>query len=290
MRKVRAESDSGDIARAENVICVDESGDVSKSGNLATLAVVRCPRSQTEKLAEILIDCGLQPWRAKSRTLSRKIDKSEYYIRVHELITSLSSESIPWRVAAIYDDCTIRQKSAAACTLAKKTMTSVQPEEFNGDSILIPDGNSQMYGNSQSELRKQATQVFDGSFQSVFGEVYVSSMSKADLTYPEGTAADYLAGWVRKQIMDEVGIENLPDEVMVFNPDWCEPDTSPQPLYKITDADVSHGSEQLNRIIAWIMGRNDSGSEYNTSSRLENRLDILQSETVEEYLREFCEE
>lgn len=161
----------------------------------------------------------------------------------------MTQESIPWRVAVGRTQESIHHKAAAVCVLAKKTITS--SEKFSGDSILIPDGAPSMYGDSQAHLRTQAFQIFDGSFQSAFGGVYVTGLSKADLTYPEVTAADYIAGYVRS-VIDEgtEQVHTLPDEVVRFDTNWREPAVSPLPYYRIRGVGGDYGQVERTRVAA----------------------------------------
>ena len=254
MRSVQVvEQSSANTTRAECVIGVDESGQVGDPKPFA-LAAVRCPREESERLAELLLKQQLAPWRAKSKTLGKRVPPAERDRRVKGLIEALTSEPVSWGVAVGRSQESIRHKAAAVCILAKKTITAT--DSSRGDSVIIPDGAPSMYGENQSYLRAQVAQIFDGSFQSTFGGIYVTGLPKADLTYPEAIAADYLAGYVRRAIAENgKAIRVLPDEVVRFDPNWVEPAVPPVPYYRIQGIGGDYGTHARTRIAAWIKGR-----------------------------------
>lgn len=285
MRSVQViDESSGSTTRAEHVLGIDESGTVTDHG-LFALAAVRCPREKGERLATLLLEHDLAPWRAKSQTLVENTSPAERRRRVRNLMSALTAESIPWRVAVGFDKLSIHQKAAAVCVLGKKTITSVPA--FQGDAVLLPDGAPSMYGQNQAHLRKQAAQVFDGSFQSAFGGVYVTGLPNADLTYPEVTAADYIAGYVRETIGERTkSVDSLPDEVIRFDTDWREPSGTPTPFYRISGLTGDYGAQAQTRAAAWIKGRHPDGENFDVSSQWENTVQMLESEQLQQYLLE----
>lgn len=285
MRSVQIIERSSDrTTRAEHMIGVDESGNVTGSGPFA-VAAVRCKRSNSERLAELLLENNLAPWRAKSKSLTETTTAEERGYRVRNFMESLTAESIPWHVAVGYSSQSIHHKAAAVCVLAKKTITSAA--EFSGDAVLIPDGAASMYGSNQEHLRTQAGQMFDGSFQSAFGGVYVTGLPKADLTYPEVTSADYIAGFVREAITDgSQAIQTLPDQVVRFDQNWREPSVTPHPFYQIRGVTGDFGTREQTRAAAWIKGRHPDGGDFSVQSQWDNTVQMVQSEQVQNYLRE----
>lgn len=141
-----------------------------------------------------------------------------------------------------------------------------------------------MYGDRQKYLRIQAAQTFDGSFQSTFGGVYVTGLAKADLTYPEVAAADYLAGYVRAAVEDGRSVEALPNEVIWFSHDWREPTVSPFPYYRIRGVTGEYGVTEQTRVAAWIKGRRPDGGSHDVSSQWENTVQMLESAELQQYL------
>jgi hypothetical protein len=262
---------------------IDESGNVTGPGTFA-LAAVRCPRDRGERLAELLIENKLNPWRTKSETLTEVASAADRKRRVESLVEDLATESIPWAVACGYSATSIHHKAAAVCMLTKKTIT--QDPEFSGDVVIIPDGSNSMYGDSQQHLRTQSSQIFDGSFQSAFGGVYITGMPKADLTYPEAIAADYIAGYMRGAIDEGQQPNDLPDEVVWFDNNWREPTVSPSPYYRIKGNSGDYGGLEKNRAAAWVKGRHRDGDDYDVRSQWDNTIDMIESDTVQEYLTE----
>lgn len=265
------------------MIGADESGNVTGPGAFA-LATVRCPRESGELLAELLIENGLNPWFTKSQSLKSNTSREEHRDRVESFIEDLTQHPIEWRAAFGYDDVTIHHKAAGVCALAKSTITHTT--EYNGDSVLLPDGATSMYGVQQEHLRRQATQFFDGSFESAFGGIYTSGLAKADLTYPEVTAADYISGYVRERAHLDGGVQGLPDEAGWFDSNWREPSNlSPAPFYPLKPATGDFGETEAKRIVAWIKGRHPDGDDHDVSGQVENTIGMLESERVQMYLR-----
>jgi hypothetical protein len=285
MRKVRLiEQSSGNTARAQHVIGVDESGDVIGSDGPFALATVRCPRENGEKLAESLVENDLAPWKGKSKTVAANTSREERNRLVEGLIESLASKRIPWQVAAGYSGESIHCKAAAVCALAKKTITA--DDSYRGSSILIADGAISMYGDHQEHLRSQAAKYFDGAFQSSFGSIHISGMPKADLTYPEVAAADYLAGYVTDAMRNGLSVADLPEEVSWYDSNWREPKGSPLPFYRISGVNGDYGSIQKTRVMAWIKGRHPDGDTHDISSQWESSVGILNSPLLQRYLLE----
>lgn len=287
MRSVQVVDDSSQTTRAKHVIGIDESGNVTQNSP-STLAVVRCPRERGERLAELLIQHELAPWRGKWSSLGQHVSSEERTDRVLDLLDSLRSESIPWRATVVYPDVSIHEKAAAVCILAKKTITPYP--EFSQDSVLLPDGASDMYGSKQHHLRTQAAHAFDGSFRSAFGDVYVSALSNADLTYPEVATADLIAGCIRELVVQEDrSVSSLPDEVIRFRTSWREPEISPLPFHSVRGISGDYGEPTATRIAAWIKGRHPDGGRHDVSSQLNNTIRILESDSVRQYLTEQLE-
>lgn len=144
-----------------------------------------------------------------------------------------------------------------------------------------------MYGNQQEHLRVQASQFFDGSFQSEFGSVYVTALPGGDLAYPEAAVADHLAGYVRAAVEDGRDYPGtVPDSVQWFDSNWREPAGTPIPYYRLRGISGDMRSVERNRTAAWIEGRHPDGEQYDTSSQWENVLERLESRRVQEHLRD----
>lgn len=253
-----------------------------------SLAAVRCPRERSEELAEVLISCELAPWRAKSRSLASHCGSlEERNHRIEQFIKKLSSRGFHWATTFGWEKIPVDACAAAICTLSKKTITEAAGT-YTGDSVLLPDGTVDTYGKDQEYLRIQASTFFGGSFRSNFGSVYVSGLPKADLTYPEVMAADFISGYVRKQVEGERfgRIMDLEGCVGWFDENWREPNTGAAPFYVMGSLPADYGEIEKTRIVSWIKGRCPDGAEYD-SSQYSRAIDYLESETVKEYLGEF---
>lgn len=283
MRDVQIIDSSSETTRAHHVIGIDESGNVTGSGPFA-LSAVRCPREFGERIAELLIENELAPWMAKSRRLKSNTSSAVHNNRVRSFITDLSENPIEWRVAFGYQNATIHHKAAAVCALAKKTITA--DVDYQGDAVLLPDGATSMYGDQQAHLRRQSSQFFDGPFESAFGTVYTSGLSKADLTYPEVVAADYIAGYVRDIIaVQDQSVGDFGDNVVWFDSNWREPsDVAPAPFYALTPATGQYGVVEESRVVAWVKGRHPDGDDHDVSGQVRNAVDMLESDKVQQYL------
>lgn len=285
MRDVQVIDASAETTRAHHVIGVDESGNVTGPGPFA-LAAVRSPRESGERLAELLIQHGLSPWMAKSQSLRSKLSRQEHNKRVESLLQDLTEHSIEWYAAFGHQNATIHQKAAGVSALAKKTITGDQA--YTGDSVLLPDGSPSMYGEQQLHLRHQAAQFFDGPFDSAFGSVYPSGLPKADLTYPEVAAADYIAGYVRDTLAaQEQSVSDFSEHVVWFDSNWREPsNVTPTQFYALRPATGQYGTVEGTRVVAWIKGRHPDGEDHDVSSQVQNAVEMLESETVQQYLFE----
>lgn len=292
LRAVQVTDDSGQRKRLDHVVGVDESGNPNADGGPFLISAVQCPRTYGEALAEHLIDAGLNPWQNKSSSLSvsdrAKATQDE---RVESFISAISSTPITWCAAVGWDAYNVPKRAAIACTVTSKALTTPHSNripDFEGDTALIHDGDAKTYGDNQHYLRKQASAEFNPSFQSAICSVHVSSLPKADLTYPEVTAADYIAGYIRKKLANgETTVEQLSDQVLWVSSDWACEDVQPAPLYWLRTSGAKQSTPEQSRVIAWIEGRRppkDGVSSRRQFERvIENR---LESEKLKEYLAE----
>ncbi len=178
--------------------------------------------------------------------------------------------------------------SAAVCLLSKKTITKSH-ESYEGSSVLVPDGTEDTYGKNQEYLRVQASTFFGGNFQSNFGSVYVSALPKADLTYPEVMAADFISGYVRERVeqgrIDQ--ITELDGCVGWIDENWREPDTDPASFYAMGSLTADYGNVEKTRIVSWIRGKCPESPDYDGSNQYPGILDQLERESLKEYLGAF---
>ncbi|WP_276280313.1 hypothetical protein [Halorussus caseinilyticus] len=273
---------------------MDESGNPDGNGGPFVICAVQCPRSYGEQLAEHLIDAGLNPWRNKSNSLSvADRAKATQDRRVKRLVASLDSTPVTWCAAVGWEAYNVPKRAAIACTVSSKALTTPHDDrmpDFEGDAVLLHDGNAETYGDNQFYLRKKASAQFNASFQSAICSVYVSSLPDADLTYPEVTTADYIAGYVRKTLADgEIGIRQLPKQVIWVSSDWTCEDVQPAPLYWLRTSGAKQTATEQSRVIAWIEGRRPPKSGFSSGRRFERVVETrLESETLKQYLTELA--
>lgn len=294
LRQVQVTEDaSGRRKRLAHVVGVDESGNPDGNGRPFVISAVHCPRSYGEKLAEHLIDSGLNPWRNKSRSLSVADEaKATQDQRVRSLVRAIAPTPITWCAAVGWKAYGVPKRAAITCAVTSKALTTPyanQTPDFEGDVALIHDGNDETYGEKQRHLRKQGSAEFNSSFQSAFCSVHVSSLPKADLTYPEVIAADYIAGYVRKRLANgETTVEQLPDQVLWVSSEWACEDVQPAPLYWLRTSGARQTTAEQSRVIAWIEGRRPPKDGFSASRRFESVVENrLESETLKEYLSNF---
>lgn len=292
LRSVQVTSNSGQRKRLDHVVGVDESGNPD-GGAPFVISAVQCPRSYGEQLAEHLIDAGLNPWQNKSNSLSvSDAAKANQDDRVESLIDVIDSTPVTWCAAVGWEAYDVPKRAAIACTVTSKALTTphnAQTPSFEGDAVLIHDGNAETYGKDQRHLRKQASAEFNSSFESAICAVYVSSLPKADLTYPEVTTADYIAGYVRKRLVnDETSVERLPDQVLWVNSDWTYEDVQPTPLYWLRTSGAEQITAERSRVLAWIEGRRPPNDGFSSRRRFKSAIrKRLESPKLKKYLLEF---
>lgn len=293
LRSIQVTSESGQRKRLDHVVGVDESGNPDGGGEPFVISAVQCPRSYGEELAECLIEAGLNPWRSKSNSLSvsdeAKVTQDE---RVESFIDTIRFTPITWCAAVGWEAYSVPKRATIACTVTSKALTTPHSDElpdFEGDTALIHDGNAKTYGDKQRHLRKQASAKFNSSFQSTICSVYVSSLPKADLTYPEVVAADYIAGFVRKKLArGEKSVSQLPSQVLWISSEWTSEDVHPAPLYWLRTSGSGQTTMERSRIIAWIEGRRPPKEGLRSGGQFENIVNNrLESATLKEYLLNF---
>lgn len=282
------EDGTGERERARHVIGVDESGNPTDSSEAYAVTAVFCPRERGERLVELLVDCGLHPWQNKSRSLSAILDDpTEQTRRVTDFVTRLSSERMAWSAAFGWQHYSLEERAATACTVASRALAGV--DELAGKAVLVHDGGENTYGSHQIVLRKQAAAKFNHSFQSTLCPVFVTSLVRADLIYPEVIAADYLAGYVRTLVERSAGTSrDLPANVGRIRREWREPETAPLSFYWLRTSGATHASTVESRVVAWIEGRRPARRGFESGGQYENVVSRLSSPDVRSYLRELA--
>lgn len=248
------------------------------------MTAVQCPRWHGESLAESLIDLGLEPWKSKSSSTPQSVSGTELSETVEQLLSSFDSSPITCHTVAGWGTYTIDQRAATACIVASKALTggSGSVPEYEGPAALVHDGGSRMYGSRQDRLRRAATRQFNG-FGNRVTPVYITQLQDGDRIYPEVTAADYIAGYIRSQL-PETGIEGIGYDVQRINDSWNVSDDPPCTLYTLRSRDRRQSQQRYDRAVAWIEERQPSSDDVWGSQPLQSLADRLQSDVVQEYL------
>lgn len=270
------------VQRANYVVGVDESGNHHDGPFVMT--AVQCPRSYGEHLAELLIELGLEPWKSKSSSTPQGMSYTELSAAVEELLASFQSTPITWHTVAGWGTYTVDQRAATACTVVSKTLTggSGPIPEYEGPAALIHDGGSRMYGSRQERLRRAATRQFSG-FGNRVTPVYITQLKSGDRIYPELTAADYIAGYVRSQLPD-TGIEGFGYDIQRIDDSWNVSDDPPATLYRLRSRNRRQSQERYDCAAAWIEGRCPSSDSTWGEQPFQSLVSRLRSDTVREYL------
>lgn len=271
-----------DTRRANHVVGVDESGN-SNDGPLVMVAV-QCPRSCGETLAELLIKRGLEPWKSKSSSSPKNIEDAALSERVEGLIQDFTDVPITWHAVAGWGKYNKEQRGAIASIVSSKTMTGGEAPDFEGPAAIIHDGGHQLYGTRMVTFRQYASRQFRG-FEDRFTPVYLSYLIGGDKTYPEITAADYIAGYLKSEI-EERGIEGVTPPVQRIDKSWRSSNESPLSLYRLRSRTRRRQNRKEERVAAWMDGRQTSYEETWGGQPLEALVDRLNSERVREYILE----
>ena len=290
LRKVELVDSSGTEENRQNayhVVGVDESGNHADAPFV--MVAVQCPRSHGEKLAEWLIQLGLQPWKSKSSSTPEGMSNSTLSRQVGELIHKINdSDVVTWHGVAGWGNYNKDQRGATACIVASKTITNSFEDsssecQFEGPAVLLHDG-GKMYGKDQITLRRYASRQFGRGFNDRFVPVYVSNIQKGDKTYPEITAADYIAGLINAEITEKGLGEIDIDRVNRIDNSWRSSNETPAALYNLRTRDRSRQKTKEERVAAWIEGRRPPESDSWGEGPVESLLDRLDSDTVREYI------
>lgn len=290
LREVRlVEAGTGTRERASLVIGIDESGDYSRGGDPFVFVAVQCPRENGERLAELLISSGLKPWQAKAQSLSLEVEPGEQLARVDTFIESIEDTPISWSAAAGWNEYTVSERAAAACTVASRTITRSHTNAGpvrSGRAVLLHDGGLNTYGSNLSTLRGQAMTVFDSAFQTQMISTFVTAFPKADYSYPEVIAADHIAWYLRYCLTrGDASVGTLPSPVDRISPQWRDDPPGKVPLYHLQTSDAGRERSIDARIVAWITGRRPPTEDaLSSASRLDPRLQQLGSETIRTYV------
>lgn len=290
LRRVELVESGGEGSGHANVQHINHVVGVDESGNSAdgpfVMTAVQCPREHGELLAEFLIEEELQPWKSKSSSTPPGMSTSDLSGHVSTLLERIEETPITWHAVAGWGSYNKSERAAIACIVASKAMTgggSQEMPDYNGPATLMHDGGYQLYGNGQLAIRRAASRQFNG-FGDRVTPVYLSFLEGGDKTYPEITAADYIAGYLRSEIPEQ-GIEGLRLPVNRINESWRASDSDPPwPLYQIRTRNRRRQQAKEARAAAWIEGRRPPADGGWNESPLESLAGRLTSETVRDYI------
>lgn len=275
------EKDTGNTAYPEYVIGVDETGTHNVPGPFAVTAVL-CPRNVEPRLAEMMIEAGMDIWAEKP---------SEELLGDSGLLEFVQEHpEVSWFAIGATSPISREEKAAAVITAA--TYTLVQPNilrTYSADqAALIHDGDDSMYGKRQILLREQASAQFDSEFVSNFCEIYLTQTANGDQIYPSIMLADLISGQVCERISRGTEVGDVTNYEW-FRDTWVEGFSGPvADLYYLNDVDSSYADHLWENYAAWLTGR---GSASYDSSRGSISVDTLidrstSSAVIAEYLRE----
>lgn len=274
-----------DIQKASHVVGIDESG--NGGSEPFVMAAVQCPRSRGEELAELLIEAGLEPWKSKSSSSPAHLSNEELTERVRDLIDSFEETPVTWHAVAGWGPYNKEQRGAIAAMVSSKAMTGGNLDtkpEYEGPAALIHDGGGSggLYGTQQITFRQYASRQFQG-FEDRVTPVYLAFLQDGDKTYPEITAADYIAGYLKSEI-ERFGIGYLNSLVQRINSSWRASNETPMTHYQIRSRTRRRHDHKQQRIAAWIDGRRTPKEGAWGERPLKALVDRLESDEVKDYI------
>lgn len=283
VRLIENTDTGGDRRNIDHVVGVDESGN-SHDGPFV-LAAVQCRRSHSERLAELLIELDLQPWISKSSSPPEQYTVQELSNPVSTLLQKIQNGPMTWYVAACWGNCEPDRQARTVCIAATKSL--VQAQEYEGDAAVLLDGDGDKYGNSRIKLRRAASDQFEG-FSDRHTPVHVACLgSGGDRVYPEITAADYIAGYLRSEILEFGSIDEIDWGVDRIDKSWSTPSSrQPTPEYIVETRNRKRRPHREDRAAAWIEGRRPPSDDHWGDTSLESLVSRLESDTVQRYLLE----
>lgn len=248
--------------RANHLIGVDESGNEVSTDGLCVTVAVRTQRENDVELVRAMIENGLEPFRYKSSSSVRHgpLDRTERQQRVQEFIESLSTTPVTWTAIICTGGFDQEDRAAAVSVATKKAITDALDRGIfggkNDPAVLLHDGKRDGYSSYSEHLRKQLAIEFDTSFQQGICPVYLSFLQDADQTYPQSNAADYIAGYLRDALVDDMAVGDFEYEsVYTLDPSWPQQAGTPVPVYQLESLRPVEEQETRSRILCWLLGR-----------------------------------
>lgn len=262
LRPVSITDGTGHHVRARHLVGVDESGNEISDEGLCVIVAVRTRRDADTDLVRTMIENGLAPFRHKSSTLVRHgpLNASERERRVRSFIEDLATVSVTWAAVVCVDGVDQSERAAAVSVASKKSITRAIDDgafaDENDPAVLVHDGKRDGYGSYDEHLRKQLAMDFDPSFQQNICPVYLAFLRNADRTYPQSNAADYIAGYLRGRLANDVTVSDIEYEnVYALDPSWIRKAGTPAPLYELESLRPVREKQLRSRILCWLLGK-----------------------------------
>lgn len=288
LRSVSLLDSENETLEANNLVGLDES-----EGDTVVIVAVRCAREDDIALVRALIENELRPFRHKSSSIVRYGDLSEEERadRVGDFIDDLETVSVSWGAIVCERDISSQHKAAAATVAGKKSITNGlatgDVAHGCGKTALLHDGRHNSHTDYHPALRESIPSHIDSSFQQSICPVYLTFLEDADRIYPQTTAADYIAGYLRDQLdsVDDVSSLGM-DAVKVFDESWVDPAPQPEPVYQLESFQPIREEGRKSRVLAWLKGQGipDDPSPTGRDPYL-NLIDQIEDDVVYTYLR-----
>ena len=127
---------------------------------------------------------------------------------------------------------------------AKKTITGGSSLEHTGDRAAILHDERVLNQSYKTPVRRKVAKEFDTGFQQAFHPVYPTFVNKADLTYPQSIAADFIGGYLRSRLLDGATTDQLGESVLEFDDSWTHHPPSVKRLNRKPTATCGSGNEE----------------------------------------------
>lgn len=288
LRSITLDHPGGERINADNVIGIDESmsGKVEEKYYITT--AVRCTREADIQLVSTLIENRLQPFKHKSSSIVRhgRLTPEERRDRVSSFIAGLADTSVTWAAIVSEGNPSENEQAAAAAMAVKKSITNGlstgDVAHGCGETAVVHDGARDKYSEYTTKLCKQLADCCDKSFQKNICPVYLTYLQEADLIYPQSTAADYIAGYIRDRY-ENGGISH--DWVCEYDDSWGDSAPQPDRVYQLERFQPVREAELRSRVIAWMTGRGIPPDPQPTGrDPYRDLVSEIENETVYEYL------
>jgi hypothetical protein len=213
--------------------------------------------------------------------------------KVAAFIEDIDKTPITWAAVVSSEKYSHERRAAATSMSVKKAITSTLDRAIfggNTDSeVLLHDGNYDEYGQYEHNFRKQIAADFDTSFQANICSVHPVFLQHADRTYPQTNAADYVASYLRNQLISGNSIDDLKyDNINELDPSWVRQAGQPAPLYELETLRPIVESSVRSRVLCWLLGKGIPPSpDPTTHDLLEELVNQIKDDIVREYL--LCE-